>query len=273
MPAPLPAPHPDDLVGLADRLEDAITCEKLTWFGRIAVVRETQSTQDFARMLATGRPGVVVIAGRQTAGRGRLGRKWADTSHQGVAMTFALSAHDLPPERLSIAAGVASCCTIEAALEGTGARVGLRWPNDVVERTDGGPGKKLSGVLIEVSGPLSLIGIGINVLQAPGDWEKGLAPKVTSLNALGSAWTRAKTAERLMVELDRALQTPAAMLAEQWTQRELLIGRRCAFRSGGQEYRGVVEAVDPATRIRLRTDDGQTVQLPALVTSMVHDDR
>lgn len=261
----------DDLIGLADRLEDAITCEKLAWFGRVAVVRETQSTQDFARMLATGRPGVVVIAGRQTAGRGRLGRKWADTSHQGVAMTFALSAHDLPPERLSIAAGVASCLAIEAALAGSQARVGLRWPNDVVERTPAGPGKKLSGVLIEQNETLSLIGIGINVLQMPGDWEKELAPKVTSLRALGSSWTRAQTAERLMVELDRALQSPAPDLAQRWSQRELLIGHRCAFRSGGAEYRGVVEAVDPATRIRLRTDDGQTVHLPALTTSMVHE--
>jgi BirA family biotin operon repressor/biotin-[acetyl-CoA-carboxylase] ligase len=261
----------DDLIGLADRLERAIAREGLTCFNRVGVVRETHSTQDFARMLAAGTPGLVAIAGRQTAGRGRLGRKWADTSRKGVAMTFALGAQDLPPERLSIAAGVACCLTIEAALTRTSATVGLRWPNDVVERTEAGPGRKLSGVLIEQQDGLALVGIGINVLQLPEDWDDDLAPKVTSLRELGSTWSRAQAAERLMIELDRALRTPPDELARLWGRREALIGRRCAFLSDGAEYRGIVEAVDPATRIRLRTDDGRTVLLPALTTSMIHE--
>jgi BirA family biotin operon repressor/biotin-[acetyl-CoA-carboxylase] ligase len=261
----------DDLIGLADRLEDAITCEKVAWFARVAVVRETGSTQDFARQFASGRPGVVVIAGRQTEGRGRLGRKWADTSHQGVAMTFVLDARDLAVERLSLAAGVAACCVVEAALEGTDARLGIKWPNDVCERGAAGPGRKVSGVLIEQSAGLSLVGIGINVLQQRGDWGEGLAARVTSLAELGSGWGRASVAERLVVELDRALRVSEGELVEMWREREMLIGRRGRFVSDGREYGGVVEAIDPAHCIVLRMDGGERVRLPAMVTSVVKE--
>ncbi|HYE63013.1 MAG TPA: biotin--[acetyl-CoA-carboxylase] ligase [Phycisphaerales bacterium] len=278
----------DDLIGLADRLEDAITCEKVAWFARVAVVRETGSTQDFARSFASGRPGIVVIAGRQTGGRGRLGRKWADTSHKGVAMTFVLDSRDLPVERLSLAAGVAACRVCEAALVGVPGvadprrRVGIKWPNDVCERPAGigeGPGRKLAGVLIEQTGVaagaerggLSLIGIGINVLQTREDWEEGLATRVASLAELGSTWGRAAVAERLMVELDRALRLSENELGEMWRQREMLIGRRGRFVSDGREYGGVVEAIDPGNCIVLRVESGEQVRLPALVTSVVRE--
>jgi BirA family biotin operon repressor/biotin-[acetyl-CoA-carboxylase] ligase len=270
----------DDLTGLADRLEDAITCEKIAWFARVAVVRETASTQDFARQFASGRPGVVVIAGRQTQGRGRLGRKWADTSHQGVAMTFVLDARDLPPERLSLAAGVAACRTVEAALQGAPgiadprSRVGIKWPNDVCERglhVGEGPGRKIAGVLIEQGGGLSLIGIGINVLQQRADWDVALGERVTSLAEVGSAWGRAATAERLLVELDRALRLTETHLADMWRQREMLIGRRGRFVCDAREYSGIVEAIDPANSIVLRVESGEQVRLPALATSVVKE--
>ena len=270
-----------DLIGLADRLEDAITCEKVAWFSRVAVVRETGSTQDFAREFASGRPGIVVIAGRQTGGRGRLGRKWADTSHKGVAMTFVLDARDLPLERLSLAAGVAACRTAEAALVGVPgiadprSRVGIKWPNDVCERAgsagDVGPGRKIAGVLIEQAGGLSLIGIGLNALQRPEDWDGGLAGRVTSLLELGSNWGRPAIAERLLIELDRALRLSEAELSVMWRQREMLIGRRGRFVSNSREYAGVVEEIDPAHCIVLRVETGEQVRLPALQTSVVKE--
>jgi len=263
----------DDLIGLADRLEDAITCEGVAWFSRVAVVRETASTQDFARRFGGGRPGIVVIAGRQTEGRGRLGRKWADTSHKGVAMTFVLDSRDLGVERLSLAAGVAACKTVEAALGADALRrVGIKWPNDVCERGErGGPARKVAGVLIEQGEGLSLIGIGINTLQTREDWDAELGARVTSLAEMRSTWGRAQVAERLMVELDRALRVSEGELAELWRERELLIGRRGRFVSGAQEYCGVVEAIDPANCIVLRMDGGEQVRLPALATSVVKE--
>src|SRR5882672_10585176 len=108
----------DDLIGLSSRLEEAIARVGARWVRHVAVVREVGSTQDFARDMANGSPGLLVIAGRQTTGRGRLGRRWADTSHLGLAMTFVLDAAAHTPEQLSIAAGVAACRACEESLAG-----------------------------------------------------------------------------------------------------------------------------------------------------------
>src|SRR5881394_4876 len=98
----------DDLPDMTTRLEAAVARLGAPWLRRVVVVRETRSTQDFARETAGGQGGVLVVAGRQLAGRGRLGRRWADTSDVGLAMTFVLDAARTAPERLAIGAGVAA---------------------------------------------------------------------------------------------------------------------------------------------------------------------
>ncbi len=261
----------DDLIGLSSRLEEAIARVSARWVRRVAVVREVGSTQDFARDMAKGSPGLVVIAGRQTAGRGRLGRRWADTSHLGLAMTFVLDAAVHTPEQLSIAAGVAACRACEESL--AKAEIGLQWPNDVVERgRDGGPGRKLAGALIEAGGGVALVGIGINVLQQPMEWAPELAGRVTSLRELGSGVDRPAVAERLLIEIERTLSTSTRELAAEWTQRDLLVGRSCAFSNDGAVYRGVVEAIEPTSHIVLRLSGGELVRLPAMTTSMMHEE-
>jgi BirA family biotin operon repressor/biotin-[acetyl-CoA-carboxylase] ligase len=261
----------DDLIDLSARLERAAAGIGAAWLRRVVVVQETASTQDSARDLAKGVPGLVVVAGRQTSGRGRLGRQWADTSHLGLAMTLVLDARAWKPERLSVAAGVAACRAIEAALGGSD-RAGLRWPNDVVERRpDGAPGRKLAGVLIEREGAIALLGIGINVLQQRGDWPEDLAGSAASLRELGSARDRAGTAEAVIEELHRALGTDDATLGAEWTVRDVLIGRRAVFLHDGVEYRGRVEAIEPTSQIRLTAEDGRVVRLPALTTSLLRE--
>jgi hypothetical protein len=84
-----------------DALECA--CADTTHFRQVRVLRETASTQDAAD--EGGLPvGSVVTAGRQSAGRGRLGHAWADTADDGIAVTFVVQRQD--PERLAMAAEV-----------------------------------------------------------------------------------------------------------------------------------------------------------------------
>ena len=72
-----------------DRLQSVLV-EAGGPFDRVVVVPETSSTQDAARRLDR-EPGTVVIACRQTAGRGRLGRTWADTGDEGSKSGLCLS--------------------------------------------------------------------------------------------------------------------------------------------------------------------------------------
>ena len=119
---------------------------------------------------AQGAPsGSVLVADRQSAGRGRRGRSWV--SDPETSLTFSvLWRWPAPPERLaglSLAVGVA----VARALESLGARgIGLKWPNDVLCRTPAGAAK-LAGILIEMaSEPERLpvvIGIGLNLRTPP----------------------------------------------------------------------------------------------------------
>ena len=81
----------------ADRLE--AVCAACPHLGalHVHIVAETASTQDAAWAASGGAAGWLVVAGRQVAGRGRLGRFWADTGDDGLAMTLTLPADAAQP--------------------------------------------------------------------------------------------------------------------------------------------------------------------------------
>ncbi len=91
-------------------------------------------------LLDEGKPGVLLIADEQTAGRGRRGRRWY--SAPGADIAFSLSAEVAkPPPGLSLVAGVAAA----RALRALGvAQAALKWPNDLLVG-----GAKLGGILVE----------------------------------------------------------------------------------------------------------------------------
>ena len=95
------------------------------------------------------------MAEEQTAGRGRFGRSWISPSG-GLYATVILPSDEL----MSLKAGLA----VVRALRSRGINAGLKWPNDVL--VEGG---KIAGVLIETTGELSLVGIGLNLTLAPLD--------------------------------------------------------------------------------------------------------
>jgi BirA family biotin operon repressor/biotin-[acetyl-CoA-carboxylase] ligase len=259
----------------SDRLHATMREQKVRCVQRAVVLVETGSTQDAARATAGRNPGLMLIAARQTSGRGRLGRVWHDAQGGALTTTLAISLGSLPTPSLSLAAGLAALRTIDAALQGVdlkGIRIGLRWPNDVIAHTPGQPGdRKLSGVLIEPTPDLVLVGIGINVLQREHHFTGPLAQRALSIAILGGSWGRLQMAERLLVEFDRALQETPEMLAKRWQERDMLIGTRRGFTHGRRRVDGVVEAIHPASHILVRTDQGESVELPALTTNLVHE--
>ncbi|MFO0831595.1 MAG: biotin--[acetyl-CoA-carboxylase] ligase [Phycisphaerales bacterium] len=235
---------------------------------RVHVVAECSSTQDVARSLAAAGDalGTVVIACRQTAGRGRLGRSWVDERGMGVATTFITDAGPGAPF-LALAAGLAAHRAAQVALPHD-RRLGLRWPNDVVEM--GQPQRKAAGVLVEVTGRTALVGIGINVLQQARDWPEALAARAVSLAQLGSSWSRAQVVDSLASMLSLYLARPAHELAAAWQRLDTLVGSERTFEHNGAFVTGCVEAIDPLARITLRTAGGEELHLPALTTSLVH---
>ncbi|HEX2420430.1 MAG TPA: biotin--[acetyl-CoA-carboxylase] ligase, partial [Acidimicrobiia bacterium] len=116
----------------------------------VHVFDEVTSTQDVARQTFRERP-VVVIASRQTSGRGREGTAWQNAP-RALAMTAAFGLGWSPHWSLaSLVAGLSAATVL-------GPQVGLKWPNDLLI----GEGK-VGGILVEVTGETVAVGCGLNL--------------------------------------------------------------------------------------------------------------
>lgn len=122
------------------------------------------STNTKAKELAEeGHPsGTLVVADRQTAGKGRRGRSWESPTGIGIFMTLMLKP-EINPNHASMLTLVAAMATTRAIRRVTGVPAMIKWPNDIVMN-----GKKVCGILTEMSAQFDyinhiVIGIGINV--------------------------------------------------------------------------------------------------------------
>jgi len=162
---------PTELSELLDRSRS-----RLGPFGTVHYFREVASTNDVAAPLPEG---AVVLADRQTAGRGRRGRTWFSPLGSGLyaSVVLAPGRASSDPMRatllLTLAAGVALTEGVEAA---TGLHADLKWPNDLYVAR-----RKLAGILAEASGEHVILGFGINTSaeSVPPD----LRERVTSIES------------------------------------------------------------------------------------------
>jgi BirA family biotin operon repressor/biotin-[acetyl-CoA-carboxylase] ligase len=192
---------------------------------------------------AGAREGTTVVAGHQSAGRGRANRRWI-TPPDTALLASVLLRPGLPHHRLSalsILVGDAIAASVHA-LYGLEARI--KWPNDVLIN-----GRKVSGVLIQSRmqppGMVVIVGFGINANIAPPD----IPPAGTSLLAeLGSPVDRDALLRRTLDELDTRYQD---LLAGRLQHRWLEIGERIAMRGelvsveeGGEIITGTLKRVD-----------------------------
>ena len=104
------------------------------------------------------------MADHQTAGRGRLGRRWEAPAGSALLVSVLLRPSDLPVERLHLVTAAVAVAAAEACTAVTAGEVAptLKWPNDLVVDD-----RKLAGVLAETALPAVVVGCGINVTWAP----------------------------------------------------------------------------------------------------------
>jgi BirA family biotin operon repressor/biotin-[acetyl-CoA-carboxylase] ligase len=240
---------------------------------RLDVVEQTGSTNaDLLARAAAGSDvaGAVLIAEHQTAGRGRHGRGWSASPRAQITMSVGVSVVDVPVAGwgwLSLAAGVA---IVDAVMAETGVQAGLKWPNDVLAGPPESRGK-LAGILAEVARPVVVIGVGLNVTQAPEEVD---GPGATSLFDLGvPAPDRDRLVCAVLRELGRRIVAWRAARGADWAlaadyrTRSLTIGTRVRVQlPGGKELVGTASAIDDQGRLCLETGEaasGQTVVVSA----------
>jgi BirA family biotin operon repressor/biotin-[acetyl-CoA-carboxylase] ligase len=160
---------------LADRLTPANVVPLLQGrFGK--PYRYVESCPSTQRLLLPDDPeGAVVVADKQTEGRGRLGRRWDAPAGTSILCSMLL----VPPvatERLPRLTPVAGRAVAAALAAATGLEPRLKFPNDVLLE-----GRKVAGILAEASEGRVVLGIGVNVNQTPAELAGGASTPPTSL--------------------------------------------------------------------------------------------
>jgi BirA family transcriptional regulator, biotin operon repressor / biotin---[acetyl-CoA-carboxylase] ligase len=136
-------------------------------------VKRTPSTQ---RLLGEDDPeGAVAVADVQTEGRGRLGRRWLAPAGTSLLVSILLRPR-VDPARLPELTVVGGRACAEAIAEVTGLEPEVKFPNDVLLG-----GRKVAGILAEASEGRVVLGVGVNVAQAPGDLPPDARTPATSL--------------------------------------------------------------------------------------------
>jgi BirA family biotin operon repressor/biotin-[acetyl-CoA-carboxylase] ligase len=247
----------------------------------LEVVDSTGSTNtDLAARAARGeaREGQVLVAERQTAGRGRLERTWTAPARSGLFLSAVL-VPEVPAERWSWLPLLAGVATASALSRTAGADVVLKWPNDVLVRF-GDEERKIGGILSErverPGGPAAVVlGIGLNVtlreeeLPVPGAGSLALAgARVTDRDTLLRAVLRSLQ-EWYGRWRDADGDPEASGVREAYTAGCATLGRRVrAVLPGERELLGEAVAVDDGGRLVLAGGEG--VQQPVGAGDIVH---
>jgi len=182
-------------------------------YGQVLRLDAVTSTQDVARDMPIGS---VVIADHQTAGRGRLERRWDAPPGTALLVSFVLT----PSPLLSLAAGV-------AAAEACGPEVRLKWPNDLLL-----DGRKLGGILVETTPRKAICGIGINLSSAPEGAARLDRP-------------RDDVFARLEAEIERWTRAPDEAVLRRWRALSATLGRLVRVEVGGRTAEGLAEDIGP----------------------------
>ena len=239
-------------------------------FGRnLVILPRVGSTNDVAKDLATqGAPeGTVVLADEQTAGRGRMGRRWL--SPPGTCLLCSiLFRPELPPTQIQQLTMLCSLAAADAVRQVAGLPVALKWPNDLIVGIRAW--RKLAGVLTEtgVVGEqmqFVVVGIGINV-NVPPESLPALSPDATSILAeTGQPVDRVALLVALLAGVERRYEALQAGESphQEWAARLATLGQAVKAITSEEALTGVAESVDEGGALLLRTPDGMLRRLLA----------
>mgnify|MGYP000990945987 FL=1 len=229
---------------------------------RVYYFEEIDSTQNFAQNIAADKKenGTIIIAEKQTSGRGRLDRKW--TSPKG-GIWFSLIIHpkfDVSSSTLiPILSAVALSKSIKSVLD---IETEVKWPNDITMN-----GKKVAGVLVDASFQTNsidylILGIGINFDIDTKKLEKRLTktPNFYGIDSLRGKEdkTPPKTLlkefllqfEKNLFQLDKGEKSK---IIKEWTKRAAGIGKKITINTSNGKISGISQGIDNDGALKIKT--------------------
>jgi len=232
----------------------------------IKYFKETESTNIIAREIASSvGEGTIVIAESQTAGRGRMGRKWI-SPEGGIWLSIILKPRMEPvyAPRITLMAGV----SVAKTMQGFGLPAKIKWPNDILIN-----GKKVCGILTEIGAEVDIIdylvvGIGIDANVDTGTFPEEFRDNSTSLEKeMGHKINRVEFVQKLLEEFD-ALYTEFQKdefphILEEWRNMSATIGQWVKITAQARTIYGEAIGVDNEGALIVETAEGHLEKIVA----------
>lgn len=217
-------------------------------------LEQVSSTNDIAAEMAKNgaREGLVVLADRQTRGRGRQGRSFYSPKDTGLYMSLVLRPRKLAPATITAAAAVAVAETLE---ELSGKRALIKWVNDVFM-----DGRKVCGILAEgftnPEGRLeyAVLGIGVDLLAPDGGYPPELEAVAGAVFSPGQARSKEAVAAGILNRFWE-LYRDGTELHQRYKARCLVLGKTVTV-LGAVPRLATAVGLDEAFRLVVRLEDG-----------------
>ena len=230
----------------------------------IHLFKTLKSTMDEAKRMAENgvSEGAVVIAEKQTVGRGRFNRSWVSVLGKDLLFSVVFRPDGAQASYINMAAALSVCSTVDQT---TGLAATIKWPNDVKLA-----GRKVSGILVESTLSRSdieftVLGVGLNVNSNPALVPK-IAETATSMyRETEMTFDRTDILIRVLRELDEryALIQAGHSMREEWASRLETLGRNVVVRWRDSTEEGTATGVDEMGNLILTKADGTSKSVVA----------
>lgn len=238
---------------------------KTKWLAKkLVYLPEVDSTNQEVKRIACDYPnGTAVVAEKQTAGKGRLGRVWSSPKGTGLWFSILLKPNIAPNQiaGITLACGLGVC---KAIRKYTGLNALIKWPNDIIIGN-----KKICGILTEMKAEAdkisyAVVGIGINVNTT--EFEEDIKHKATSLSVeANKAIDRAELFKEIMVYLERSFDdyfsNPDEVVSDEYIKLCATLGRNVAVARGNTAFNGKAVGVEATGDLLVEIADGTTIQV------------
>jgi len=230
---------------------------------------ELKSTNIMAKEKALHRAegineGTLIIAERQSAGKGRLGREWF--SPAGGTWFSIILYPQLSPSYISRITLMTAVALVKAIKICTQIKSQIKWPNDILVNE-----KKVCGILTEMSAELDIInwvvvGIGVNVNIKQQEFPEDIRERTTSLKeVLGKKVLRVKLAQVFLQEFEKYYEIlkrrEFSFILKEWKLYSYTLGKKIRVDIGEKIITGEAMDINESGALILKKEDGELIEI------------
>ncbi|HEY8035441.1 MAG TPA: bifunctional biotin--[acetyl-CoA-carboxylase] ligase/biotin operon repressor BirA [Methylobacter sp.] len=247
---------------VASKINETVSAQAAALISSLEIHDQIDSTNRYLveRSQNNAPSGSVCFAEYQTAGKGRRGRQWVSPYGCNIYLSILWRFQQGPAaiSGLSLAIGVA---VIRALKQHQIDDIGLKWPNDIYSQ-----GKKLGGILVEVSGETdgpcaAVVGLGLNLFVPEAEAESITQAwtdltKITGQNRLFRNKLAGTLLNHLLPVIAEYESVGIAAHLDEWRSYDCLTGKSATLFIGQQQFEGIVQGIDDNGMLLIERPDG-----------------